>query len=543
MRFGIYYHIFGQWPDRKVMTTETSIYEYAKQGFRTSPNRIALWFYGKSISFKELFEKIDNVAAHLHNKGVKKGTVVTIHLPNCPQAVIALYAIAKLGGICDMVHALTPVEAVKKSMLNTNSEFLITHNSDFTTAGHNIFFVDIAYHMGIVSQIGYHLKNKSKKRRNTNGFEVLETSLNQQIKYPEAVSLAEECAVYLHSSGSTGKPKTILLNHSALNNCVANTADFFENSDMSEQVSLGVLPLFHGFGLAMDVHRNISFGSQLVLMARWNVKLAVKLIKKYKVSLMVGVPTMYQAMLNEPQFRGEGISYLSRCYVGGDNVKPELIKEFNQRVGKERCMFVGFGLTEATTTNCVNTYLHYKDGTSGYPVRNTSIAVIDENGKMSSKGEGELVISSKTLMMGYLDDPMATQHMFFVKDGKKWTHTGDHVRIDEDGFLIFKSRIKNIIIHNGYNIYPEQIEEVIRQVPNVKDVCVVGVLDEKTHTQIIKAVVIKELNMEPKAMETEIRRECMRILPKYSVPQIIVFTSKFPQNNMGKIDRRSLSQI
>ena len=120
-----------------------------------------------------------------------------------------------------------------------------------------------------------------------------------------------------------------MLSHSAVNHCVENTADFFEKGDMAGQVSLGVLPLFHGFSLAADIHRNIRFGSQLVMMPRWNPRDAVKLIKRHRVTLMVGVPAMYYSLLREPGFRGEGISQLSYCYTGGDNVNPDLIEQMD----------------------------------------------------------------------------------------------------------------------------------------------------------------------------------------------------------------------
>lgn len=525
------------------MTTETSIYEYAKQGSAMFQERPALWFYGKSINYRRLFELINHTADQLYGLGIRQGTVVTIHLPNCPQAVIAIYAVAKIGGVCNMVHALTPALALEENMAFTKSEWLITHIPECVVAARNVLLVDVSYHMGLTARLGYRFKNGIKEKTAVRSFEDLEREPLIHGFFPCGSDIAAEAAVYLHSSGSTGKPKTIVLSHSALNNCISNTADFFEQGDMADQVSLGVLPLFHGFGLAMDVHRNISFGSQLVLLPRWNAKTAVKLIKKRGVTLMVGVPTMYYALLNEPTFRGKKISQLSKCYVGGDNVKPELIDLFDSRLGGGHRMFVGFGLTEATTTDCVNSYLHYKSGSSGYPVRNTTIAVINEAGEISLAGEGELIISSKTLMMGYLNDPQATETTLFFANGKQWTHTGDRVRIDEDGFLYFMSRIKNIIIHNGYNVYPEQVEEVVRLVPGVSDACVVGISDEVLHTQNVRAVVVLRPGVEPGIVRDAIRQECLRRLPRYAVPKQIIFTEAFPQNAMGKIDRKELSRL
>ena len=528
--------------DGGIMTPETSIYEFAKQGVAISPNKTAIWFYGKRITYRELFRRIDNVADNLYALGVRQGTVVTIHLPNCPQAVMAIYAVAKLGGICSMVHALTPPKGLWENMAFTQSTFLITHRADCVQAGKMALLVDISHHMGLAVRLGYRVKNRGIFSAKVLTFEEQEKEAPQKAPFLQQKQFAGECAVYLHSSGTTGRPKTILLSHSALNHCAGNTADFFEKGDMQKQVSLGVLPLFHGFGLAMDVHRNLSFGSQLVLLPRWNARTAVKLIKKHKVTLIVGVPTMFYALLQEPGFCGPKIMQLSKCYVGGDNVKPELIDAFDRRVGGKRCMFTGFGLTEATTTNCVNTYLHDKKHSSGYPVRNTRIAVMDEAGNLRPSGEGELVISSKTLMLGYLNDPEATEHVIFQADGRSWVRTGDQVTIDEEGYLFFQSRLKNIIIHNGYNIYPEEVEDVIRKVPGVSQVCVVGITDEKLQTQNIRAVIVTEFGYKQDVVEAAVREECLRVLPRYAVPQQVRFLQSLPQNAMGKIDRKELSR-
>ena len=511
------------------MTTETSIYEYAKQGLSHGEDRIAIWFYGRSITYGELFEKIDNVADHLYELGVREGTVVTIHLPNCPQAVMAIYAVAKLGGICNMVHALTPKAAVIDNMRFTESNFLITHlrSCDAET----VLTVDPSTYMGTSKTTALDSAFPGVC------FEELEKGRPSiSTVFPEQDSLARKCVFYLHSSGSTGKPKTIMLNHRAMNHCVENTADFFEKGDMADQVSLCALPLFHGFGLAADIHRNIHFGSKLVMMTRWDPSVAVDLIQKLSVTLIVGVPAMFFSLLREPAFKGKAVSSLRYCYTGGDNVTSELLDRMDRVTGRSQSVLPGFGLTEATTMNCVNTFAHYKRGTAGYPVRNTAIAVLNEDGILRDSGRGELVISSPTLMSGYLKDPDATKKTLFNANGRLWTHTGDEVVIDEEGYLLFKDRIKNIIIHNGYNIYPGEVEEVIRRIPGVKDVCVVGVDDSETGTQNVRAGIIPDAVL----TEREIIGECLRCLPRYSVPGEIVFTDRFPTNSMGKIDKLAL---
>lgn len=520
------------------MTPETGIYEYAKHGLELSADKTALWFYGRSISYRTLFEKIDNVADNLYALGVREGTVVTIHLPNCPQAVMAVYAVAKLGGICNMVHAQTPAAALRENMAFTESDILITYLPDCTGVSKTALYVDISHHMGLFYRTGYRLKSKTRRPAEVRPFEALERKCPHRGKFPVQAELAEKCAVYFHSSGSSGDPKIILLSHSALNNCVCNVTDYFKQED----VTLEALPLFHGFGFALDLHRSMYFGSVLVVMLRWNAASAVKLIKQFKVTAIVGVPTIFYTLLKEPDFCGKGISQLERCYVGGDTVDPGLIENFDNRIDGKHHLFAGYGLTETTTANCVNSQLHYKRGSSGYPMKNTIIAVMDEEGRLSSSGTGELVISVPSMMMGYLKDPEATEKALFEADGRRWTRTGDIVQIDEEGFLHFKDRAKNIIIHNGYNIYPNQLERVIRKVPGVQDVHVVGVFHEERQTQDIRAVVILKPGVAQNTAEEQIRQECLRVLPRYSVPREIRFTKSFPRNAMGKIDGKEMSK-
>lgn len=514
------------------MTTETSIYEYARRGLEISKGKTAIWFCGKDISFLELFSRIDNMAELLSEFGVHQGSVVTIHLPNSPQTVISFYAVAKLGGICNMVHAQTPVHGVRDLMTFSDSSFLITYVPECTKISNKTILVDV-FCSGEFQSL--HWPPLSLDRP------IEETCCNNA-NFPLQDSLAQRCAVYLHSSGSTGSPKTIMLSHSALNNCAENTSDMFEDNDMADHVALGVLPLFHGFGLVMDVHRNISFGSKLVQMLRWNTKEAIQLIKEHQVTALVGVPAMYHALLGDPDFSGKGIAQLLRCCIGGDNVTQELVEQFDARIGAKRRTLVGYGLTEATTTNLVNSSLHYKLGSCGYPMRNTLIAIIDDTGNITDFGTGELIISSKTLMMGYLKDPEGTKQAFIFRDGKKWVRTGDRVKIDADGFVFFFDRLKNVINHKGYNIYPAQVEASIKCTPGVQDVCVLGVLNESLHTQDIRALVILEPGKDPACMESLIKQVCQKTLPLYSIPKEIRFVSAFPQNKAGKRDRLKMSQ-
>ena len=519
------------------MVTETSIYEYARQGMQYGADRKAIWYYGRSISYGELFEKIDNVANHLYALGVREGTVVTIHLPNCPQSVMAIYAVAKLGGICNMVHALIPAQGVKENMEFSESEFLITYIPACLEAAKHAVLVDLSFHMGAVFRTAYRLRNRRNKS-NCARFEQLEFNCAENAPVPKAETLSERCVAYLHSSGTTGTPKTVMHCHRALNNWVANAQNFFHSSSMADESLLEVLPLFHGSGLVMDMHQFITGGGTLVQMAQWDVKLASRFIKKYRVTSLTGVPRVYQSLLKCSGFNGKTIH---QGYVSGDYVGEELKKAFNDRVHREACLYEGYGMTE-TVTACFSCGIEHNNlKASGYPLQPCRAAVLLPDNRVEEQGEGELLVWTNTMMLGYLKDSALTSESFYEYDGLRWLRTGDQGTIDEEGYVYFTERIKNTIIHNGYNIFPSEVEKVIRTVPAVSDVCVVGVWDDRNKTQTVRACVITEKNSA--VTEEQIINACESILPRYAIPRQIRFLDTFPRNRMAKVDRKELEKM
>ena len=519
-------------------TTETGIYEYAKQGLALSPDKTAIWFYGKSITYRELFEKIDNVADHLYALGVREGTVVTIHLPNCPQAVMAIYAVAKLGGICNMVHALIPAKGLKEDMEFAESRFLITYQANCAEIAEECLLVDVSYHMGVVFRTGYRLKN-SRSKTDCLKFETTETSCSRKAVIPPSESLSGKCIFYLHSSGTTDSPKTVMHCHRAINNKVSQIQVYLRNSPTVGETLLEIFPLFHSAGLVMDLHHYISGGGTLVMMAKWDVRLAVRFIKKYDVTMLIAVPRIYQDLLRESSFQNTKIHH---AFVAGDYTDAELKRAFNARVNRDSCLYEGYGMTE-TVTACFCCGLEHDNlEASGYPLQFCRAALLLPDGTIKNVGKGELLISSNSLMMGYLNDKEATDAAFIEFDGEKWFRSGDMGAIDEEGYVYYIERIKNTIIHNGYNVYPAEVEKVIRSVHGVKDVCVVGVWNKDKNTQQICAYVIADKNSNM-VTEEEIMTACRQTLPRYAFPHWIRFIDSFPRNRMAKVDRKALEQL
>lgn len=520
------------------MTTETSIYEYAKQGLLLSENKPALWFYGRSISYKQLFEKIDCVADQLYRFGIRCGDVVTVHLPNCPQAVMAIYAIAKLGGVCNMVHPQVPRQTLVENMQFCNSKMLITgsHFKELEAIPSNFLcvYADLSAYMGLLFKTAFRIKNKKNKCHSIDFEELVRPA---KTLAPEIVQscLANNCVAYLNSSGTTGTPKTVMHSHQSFNNWVRNAQSFFRGETLENAVVLSALPMFHGSGMVLNLHQVLCGGGAQVLLATWNAKQAARFIQKHRVTIITGVPYLFHSLLKQRRFLRNGTRYLTQCFVSGDHTPTELKERFDKVVG-HRTLFEGYGMTEIVTA-CFSTSKYDPDiEASGYPLENCRVIVLDEEGTVKCSGCGEFLVNTNTMMLGYLGEDMDSR--VIQRDGILWFRTGDYGEIDERGYLFFRERLKNIIIRNGYNIYPREIEEIIRHIDVVNEVCVIG-NDVGAKGEDVIAFIETESEC-TEEIEALAKKQCNERLPKYALPTKIVVLNKFPRNQMKKVDRQAL---
>ena len=467
-------------------------------------------------------------------------------MPNCPQTMIAVYAVAKLGAICNMVHALLPADNLRANMEFTDSTVLITGNHaddcKSITFADKLLYVDISKDMGVVNRFGYKLLNRNAAPRFSIPFE--RGGNNPICECPNPASLADSCALYMHSSGSTGEPKTVMLSHAALNRWVEITKFYFAGSDISEQICLSALPYFHALGFQMDMHRVISCGGTLVQMAKWDGKKAVRFIKRHKVTVMGAVPAMCRSLLNRKEFSGPGIMQLRTWFIGGEKMDSALKQELELRMrsGDDPCVFEGYGLTETGSACAVLGKKHYHIDSCGYPLHGIQFMVRQEDGSLYPTGEGELIVGGNCFMSGYLKDPVATEEAFIEWDGQRMLRTGDYGRIDRDGLIYFIDRLKNTIVRKGNNIFPVEVESAIRPVDGVEDVCVIGLPDVVKETQLVCACIVPRKGLNEDTLQKEVEAACKRALPPVSRPSRYVFLQELPKTQIGKLDRKALEQ-
>ena len=304
---------------------------------------------------------------------------------------------------------------------------------------------------------------------------------------------------------------------------------------------LSVLPSFHGFGLCITMHTPLVSRFACILVPKFSAKETVKIMKKTKVSCICGVPTMYEALLKDKNFRhNKHLRRLMVVFCGGDSLNRNLQEEFN-KVMKEngsKCqMFEGYGLTEAVCVNIVNTFDHNKPGSIGYPISGAEFKIFDEDGKEVPRGEiGEICIKSPAIMNGYFKDEKASKEA--VKDG--WLYTGDLGYMDEDNFVFFKQRKKRVVKVSGVGVFPTEIERLVESVPGVEACCAIQIPDPRLQNAIKVFVVAKffdEIGMRNAIMDT-----CKKYLIRWAVPKEIEFVDSLPKTLLGKIDFKVLQK-
>ncbi len=516
-----------------------SAYSFVKQGLAQCKNRHALSFYGKRQTFQKVFQKIDGLAYHL-SKEVEAGDVVTVCLPNAPSALIAFYALNKIGVVVNLCHPFLPPEQLRDSVKRTNSKLLITFDQylkkypEFSTEIAMIVS-DSGKMMGTMTKIGYRLT----KRVNLKGHRRLEKLMKKSGEVKAYFPKESDAAVYLSSGGTTGNPKTIKLSNYALNYLCGQGQFFLREPVQNYTAMYSVLPIFHGFGLCLNLHMCMTLKFKNVMCMKFSAKKMIKDIQKEGVNIITGVPTMYHKLLAHPSFATADLSSVKDAFAGGDKVDESLIADFNaalSRGGSKGSLYAGYGLTETVTVCAVNTARHHATGSIGYPVPGTEFCVMDGETKLGVNQYGEICVSTPQMMLGYL---CGEEDNTFEMDGKTWLKTGDEGCLDENGFLYFKQRIKNIFKVSGVPVYPSEIEDALGKVNGIKRLCAVPMADE-IKGNVVKLYVQTEDGADKAAVQQEIMAVAKQKLIAYAVPKRVVFLKELPVNLIGKVDRLKL---
>lgn len=524
--------------------------EMLRNASHNYPKNPALIFGGNRISYEDLDHLVDKFTSALFKLGIRKGDRVALLLPNCPQMVIAYYTIFRLGAIAVPANPMCQEREIACQIENSGAETLIALDLLYPKVSDlkdqiklkHIVITSIKDYLPPLKKMLYPLfqvrgdqKIKGGEGKGIYDFKDLITSSTADP--PPINILPEDTAILQYSGGTTGVSKGAELTHS---NIVSNTVQacaWYYIIKKGEEVILSILPMFHTYGIAVCMNLSIATGSCSVLIPRFIPKDVLKVIQEYRVTFFPGIPGIYAALNNYKSINKWDISSVNYCVSGSAPLPITVMEEFEKITGG--VILEGYGLTEASPITHSNpVHRERKTGSVGLPLADTDCKIVDiENGieEMPLGETGELCIKGPQVMKGYWNMPSETA--LTLKDG--WLHTGDIAQMDEDGYFYIIDRKKDMIISEGFNIYPNEIDELVLTHPKVLDAAAVGVPDRLRGEKVILYVVLKEGE---NALGEEIMGFCKERLAKYKVPKKVEFRKEIPKTPVGKVLRRVLRE-
>ena len=547
--------------ERSIKFTTKSIYDFMVDGVGEDKDYIALNYFENRISYNEFFDNIDNCARALRSYGVKEKDIVTICLPNMPEAIYAFYACNKIGAIADMVHPLSSPEQIKFYLQENKSRFLFLVDFDYEkfkevledTLVYKTILVSPKLSMPLGLSIGYTLTRSIKTKRPSlrdSDYMTWKDFMLRGVTYSKnfkANIKKEDIAVILHSGGTTGTPKGIMISNYSFNALAQQSAVNVIDVRPKDKI-VTILPIFHGFGLGVCVHTPLCLKVETILMPEYDANRFYKIWKNDRPNVILGVPTLWEGMMSNKKFDNIDMSQLKYIVSGGDylSIPAETkINEFLHKHGAHVNIAKGYGMTESVAATAYTFPGTNEPGSIGIPMVGNSYTICNpETGEELKIGEeGEICVYGPTLMTGYLNNQKETNQMLRRhKDGKTWLHTGDIGYISSNGIIYYTQRLKRMIIVSGFNVYPSMIEEVLETHPAIKKSCVIGIPHPyKMH--VPKAFLILNDGYSDNAkLKKELKDMCKEKLSVFSVPKEFEIRKEFPKTLYSKVDYKQLER-
>ena len=516
------------------------------------PNNPCTNFLGRVQTYSEIADKVDKVAAALQSLGVKPKTKVGLFLPNCPTFIVYYYAILKVGGVVVNYNPLYAVEELSFQAKDSQTEIMVTLDLKLLFEKVEALVSEGALKQVIVASFPallpstksvlfklFKSKELVKPKNSTAGHAVILEGelLERGTADLNSVTIdpTNDVAVLQYTGGTTGTPKAAMLTHANLYTNAMQIAAWAPDLKPGTERVLGVLPFFHVFAMTVVMNYSIANAAEIIIMPRFVLDDALKLMNSTRPTVMPGVPTLFNAIMNHKKLKNFDLSSLKFCLSGGAALPIEVKQQFESLTG---CKLVeGYGLSESSpvvTCNPLEGPVH--EGSIGLPLPQTRVSLRDlsDPTKEVPHGEkGELCVAGPQVMKGYWQKPEETDNVFVGE----FLRTGDVARMDDDGFLRIEDRIKDLIICSGYNVYPRQIEEAIYTHPAVEEVTVIGIRDDyrgEAPKAFVKLHPGQNLNADELLAHLETK------LSKIEMPAEIEFRDELPKTMIGKLSKKEL---
>ena len=516
------------------------------------PNQTALSYMGRKISYKTLKSKILQTAHAFYSLGIREGDMVTVCLPNLPQAVYSLYALNYIGAIASMIHPLSAEKEIVFYLSTVKSKYLIGLDQFYSKLSavekqyplEKLIITGAGDELAPVKKVIYQafLRKKEEKAVKTQNNTVLwrDVIKGSNTIAQKSQKSAKDVAVILFSGGTTGVTKGIQLSNLNFNALAYQTMEMACYPVRGSKM-LAAMPVFHGFGLGVCIHTLMVAGGESILVPRFNVQSYSELIKKNRPNFIAGVPTLYEAITRSNYLDGVDLSCLKGVFSGGDSLSIELKKKFDKYLkdhGATIRVREGYGTTECVTASCLTPIDKEKEGSIGVPYPDTYYMICKPGTFEQCECDelGEICLRGPSVMVGYLDKPEENAITLQTHpDGNIWLHTGDLGSMDSDGFIYFKQRLKRMIITSGYNVYPSQLENIIDGHEAVQMSCVIGVKDEIKMQKIKAFVTLNNGYEESDELKASIMEYCKQHIAKYAMPYEIEVRKELPKTLVGKV--------
>jgi len=478
------------------------------------PQRTAIKLDDAELSYAQLDGASAHLAGLLEQHGFQPGDRVGVMLPNVPHFPIVYFGILRAGGVVVPMNVLLKEREVAYYLEDSGAKLLFAW-AEF----------------GAEARPGAEAAGAELIEVDATGFAELVGAAAARSQLAEVAD--DDTAVILYTSGTTGKPKGAELTHANLyGNALTKLETLIQLT--ADDVILGALPLFHSFGQTAAMNAGLMAGACLTLLPRFDPRKALQIMERDRVSVFLGVPTMYNAMLAVPPAERPDTSSLRVCISGGASLPVEVLRAFDDQFGAK--ILEGYGLSE---TSPVASFNHpdreRKPGSIGTPIRDVRMKVVDEQDAELPAGEvGEIVIQGPNVMKGYWQRPEATAEA--MRGG--WFHTGDMAKVDEDGYFFIVDRKKDLIIRGGYNVYPREVEEVLYEHPAVGEAAVVAVPHAELGEEVGAAVALKAgAEASPEELQAFVKER----VAAYKYPRHVWFVGELPKGPTGKILKREIA--
>ena len=541
---------------------ECTVYEYLLNKNSNHLDDIAIIYFNRKITYRELFQNIDQATAAFSAIGVRSGDIVTVALPSIPEALYSFYALNRIGAVANMIHPLAGEKEICSYLNEVNSQVLVMYTGTYAivkdsldnTSIKNAIVVSPADSLSPGIRLLYHFKTKEPKLKDEAKF-IWYNNFIKRGKNHICETVKRSCydvSVISHTGGTTGEPKGVMLSDYNFNSEVTQivTTIHYER----QESFLAVLPPFINYSFVHSMVGAVNSGLITVLIPKYEPLKLAEYIKKYHVKHINSIPVYCEALLrirDIGKYRFPDFGYL---FYGGEAMARETEEEINvvlANCGIKHKLQKGLGMTELTgaatkTTDAVNEL-----GSVGIPLPKMNCKIVSVGSEVELKygEEGEVCITGPTLMLGYYKKEKQTNEIIKVhKDGLRWLHTGDLGFINEHGVLFLTGRIKRIIMTKGSDgnvtkMFPDRIEKVLSEHPAVDLCCVIGVADEERINYPKAFIVLNNGYTVNQDLTKEICSFCLNKLPGYMIPETIEYLTEMPRTSRGKIDFRALENL